>query len=199
MSEHRDRALHATRARSKNIAASRAPILLGGGIAKIPLTRGLFALIDEADIALLDGLVWFAMRGGAAKRSNYAAHTFHGNGCPRPVFLHRWLLGAPDGVLVDHANGDTLDCRRANLRLATHSQNTSNQPNRKRGALGFRGVRVLARGVRKYYATISVDGVRHDVRRLKTAREAALAYDELARKHHGEFAVLNFPDLGGDA
>jgi hypothetical protein len=45
---------------------------------------------------------------------------------PSPIKLHRLLLNAPSGLMVDHINGDGLDNRRANLRLATRNLNNRN-------------------------------------------------------------------------
>jgi hypothetical protein len=56
-------------------------------------------------------------------------------------FLHRFITNAPKGMVVDHINHDTLDNRKSNLRICTHSENNQN----KKGALitsksGIRGV-----------------------------------------------------------
>lgn len=63
------------------------------------------------------------------------------------------------------------------------------------GKHGFRGVVYLERK-RKFLAGVRKDGRRYSRGYFPTATEAARAYDELARKHHGEHAVLNFPESG---
>jgi hypothetical protein len=48
----------------------------------------------------------------------------------KSVYLHRWLMNAPKGLVVDHKNGDVSDNRLENLRLATKSQNAVNRKNK---------------------------------------------------------------------
>jgi hypothetical protein len=57
------------------------------------------------------------------------------------VLLHRVILGLVpgDGLEGDHVNGDTLDCRRSNLRIASHAENGQNVP-AIGGASSHRGV-----------------------------------------------------------
>lgn len=43
------------------------------------------------------------------------------------ILLHRILLNAQEGDVVDHINGDTLDNRRENLRITTTSGNNKNR------------------------------------------------------------------------
>lgn len=57
------------------------------------------------------------------------------------IHMHRFLLGAPTGMDVDHVNGNTLDNRRANLRLVTRSENAQNRaPGSFRGQSGIPNV-----------------------------------------------------------
>jgi hypothetical protein len=109
-----------------------------------------------------------------------------------PRYLHRWLLDAPPGVLVDHRNGDSLDNRRStNLRLATNQENQRNQV-RVRGRSRYKGVAWNCRR-RQWQAKISVDG--RDVHlgwfRADAEAEAARAYNQAAQRYFGLFARLN--------
>lgn len=45
----------------------------------------------------------------------------------RFVYLHRAIMGHPEGLEVDHEDGDPLNCCRSNLRVATHQQNLQNR------------------------------------------------------------------------
>jgi len=74
------------------------------------------------------------------------------------VYLHRWLLNAPKGTVVDHINHDTLDNRRSNLRLINNSGNRQNLRGATRiSSSGVRGVYWKARD-RKWAARVRVNG-----------------------------------------
>jgi hypothetical protein len=111
----------------------------------------------------------------------------------RSVALHREIMGVGDAARfeteVDHVNGNRLDNRRANLRLCTRAENARNV--RGRALSGFKGVtQVRAR----WRAVIYAEGKIHRLGSFGAAEEAAHAYDEAARRLHGEFAKLNFPE-----
>lgn len=162
-------------------------------MAHIPLSKGLFAIVDEQDVDLVMQHRWHAARNAKPGYEHYAVS---GAGGANPtkfgrLYMHRLILGARHGQFVDHINGIGLDNRRANLRFATPSQNATNRyvPN----SIGYRGVHRTVGG--RYRAGITVNYRRYAKGNFDTAIEAARAYDELALAHHGEFAVLNFPRL----
>lgn len=88
---------------------------------EIPLSQGRLALVDDADYAELSQHKWFVDHYG------YAVRNFPRSLCKtRDIRMHRVILNAPDGMTVDHINGNRLDNRRCNLRLATDAQNKCN-------------------------------------------------------------------------
>lgn len=111
--------------------------------------------------------------------------------------MHRLVIDAPAGKLVDHANGDTLDNRLANLRLATHAQNAVNT---RRGVgtadRSYRGVRRHGNAWEAQVSTRTLTGIRSrlTVGRFANIDDAARAYDAAARVIYGEFANPNLPD-----
>lgn len=107
----------------------------------------------------------------------------------RRVYMHRAIMGEPD-CLVDHRSGNTLDCRRGNLRLATSAGNNRNR-RATPGVAGYKGVSSV-RGQENFRAYINVDNKQKHLGCFDTAEEAALAYDAAARQHFGEFARPNF-------
>lgn len=109
------------------------------------------------------------------------------------VLLHRFIVGAPDGLEVDHKNGDGLDCRRSNLRLATRTQNAANRSKQWGTVSRFKGV-YLNRKTGKWQAQIWCEKKQFRGRIVETEEEAARDYDRLAVIHAGEFASLNFPE-----
>lgn len=133
------------------------------------------ALIDEQDVPLVAAHPWRLKPSGD---THYAV--------ARRVRMHRLILGAPDGIEVDHANGDGLDNRRSNLRLATRSQQMRNR--RPWGRSRFKGV---SWHVKKWQAKICVSGRDIALGLFEDEVEAARAYDRAALQHFGQFAKTN--------
>lgn len=93
------------------------------------------ALVDAEDHEAVTARAWYLHPGG------YAYRTSRVGGRSYRLYLHRWLLGLERGDKrqVDHVNGNKLDNRRENLRLATPSQNSQNMA-RAPGPSGHRNV-----------------------------------------------------------
>jgi hypothetical protein len=164
----------------------------------IPLTQGKFALIDEGDYDLVSQYRWQVKRTPSGKL--YAQTSLprrHPSGL-RTLPLHRLILSAPVGIDVDHENGDGLDNRRSNIRLATRSQNAINRDKPPGGTSRFKGVRLIAKSGR-WRASICKQGRQIHIGNFRCEVEAAKRYDEVARQLYGPFARVNFPDEQKDA
>lgn len=117
---------------------------------------------------------------------------YHANGYAKArvnkkyVLFHRWLLNAKDGEQIDHINGDKLDNRRENLRFCTSSQNHGNTGMRKCNTSGYKGVD-WSKEKKKFRARLAERTLGY----YATPEQAALAYNEAAKEHFGEFAFLN--------
>jgi hypothetical protein len=146
----------------------------------IPLTKGLHAIVDEIDYLWLMRYRWQAIPIGQDATGFYAANR---NG----LRMHQLIAG--NGY--DHANRVGIDNRRNNLRPASQRENVKNASKRKDNTSGFIGVHLLHG---KYAALIQVDGKAIYLGSRPLARDAALLRDAAARKYHGKFAVLNFPN-----
>lgn len=101
------------------------------------------------------------------------------------VYLHRFLLRAKRGQIIDHVNGDGLDNRRQNLRFCTHAQNQWNS--NKRNWMKTKGIR--RRTLNSWQANIRVgDGKRIYLGSFSSEAAAQTAYNLAAKKYHGDFA-----------
>jgi hypothetical protein len=162
-------------------------------VCHVPLTQGAFTKIDARDAERVLGRSWYLFY-NPINRKKYAVREERGV----RVTLHRWILNADETKDVDHKNGDGLDNRRENLREATAAQNARNAKKRPSAASKFKGVnRDTSRTDRIWRARIRVDCKLIHLGRFSTEEEAARAYDEAARRLHGEFACVNFP-IGGE-
>src|SRR3990167_6376904 len=82
----------------------------------IKLTKGKVTLIDKKDFMKLSQKdYYFNGKGYAARGQRIGPRKFNKTLC---IYMHREILNAPEGVEVDHINGNKLDNRRFNLRLA---------------------------------------------------------------------------------
>jgi hypothetical protein len=105
------------------------------------------------------------------------------------VILER-MLGHGDFAHTDHISGDGYDNRRQNLRPATAEQNGSNRKTQVNSTSGYVGVTWNTR-IKRWRVRLQASGRRMNLGHYKDKKEAALAYNEAAKKYHGEFAVLN--------
>ena len=154
---------------------------------EIVLSNGMIAKVDKKDFEHLSRYNWYT---GKQRDRFYAYAWING----KNVSMHRLLLGHEAGELdIDHKDGDGLNNARANLRIATRSQNAANSRKQKDTTSRFKGVHVMRQGYIKAY--ITHQSHRFHLGYFKTEEDAAQAYDKAARFYFGEFAGVNFPDV----
>lgn len=104
----------------------------------------------------------------------------------RSVYLHRILLNAPVGLEVDHIDGNPLNNRRSNLRLATRGQNEQNKPESHRlirnSASGVRNVH-LDKSTGRYRVALTLDGKKKSFGAYESISEASEVADAVRRQY----------------
>ncbi len=158
----------------------------------IQLTRGKVALIDDEDYEAFSAFTWHASTTGWTFYARRNIETASSPQRQRTVRMHRELVGAPRGVVVDHIDGNGLNNQRANLRVASHRQNLNNRGKNANNTSGYKGVSINKK-TGLWVAQITEESRRVNLGYFKDPASAARAYDAAARLHHGEFARLNFP------
>jgi hypothetical protein len=161
------------------------PIRIEGDAAYVSLTKGYEAVISVSDVPLVDGFNWYAMVQGRS-RVVYAVRKDCSSGKMRTVLMHRVIARAPDGMEVDHINGNGLDNRPVNLRLATKSQNTMNRTAPSHNTSGVKGV-YFNKARSKWQAQITVGGKTTALGRFDTLELASAAYAKANANFHGDF------------
>jgi hypothetical protein len=161
------------------------------GCAAIELTQGQFAIVD-AD--LMDDLIrhkWSALRDHKSGKFRAYRSVIKSKKPKRyrHIWMHRQILGIEgcDGTFVDHIDGNPLNNRRKNLRIATLTQNNQNVGIRPNNTSGFKGVH-FHKLAKKYVASIRNQGKSIHLGFFDTPESAHEAYCQAAIRFHGEFA-----------
>jgi len=151
---------------------------------EITVSDGSIVLVDDEDYEKLSKWKWRITKTGYVRRTGRV------EGKSVPVYIHREIMLASKGIQVDHINGNKLDNRKENLRLATRFENQRNVGKRSNNKSGYKGVRWVDR-VRKWRADIRTDSGRKFIGQFNNKHDAARAYNEAALKYHGKYAFLN--------
>ena len=160
---------------------------------KIKLTQGKFALVDNEDFDYLNQWKWCVVR----RKNNYYAErratAKERETSANNIKMHRVIINAQPGFLTDHKDHDGLNNQKCNLRSCNNSQNKANSIKQKgQTSSKYKGVTWDA-SVNKWVAQKRFNKKTIKLGRYKSEEDAAIAYDKIAIKLHGEFAYLNFP------
>lgn len=142
-------------------------------------------MVDDEDYDFLIQWKWSAT---FTKCTFYAKRSGRGGDQRKSIMMHREIINAQSGVFVDHKDHNGLNNQRSNLRICTPTQNMFNKVGY--GRSKYNGVS-YDRARDKWVAAISIEKKQTYIGRFKTEVEAAIAFNELALKHRGEFANLN--------
>jgi len=160
----------------------------------VNLTRGHVSVFDPEFCAPVSLYRWHAHFDG---KNTYARRCHHaeidGRRLSLSVHLHAMVMPSVGDLVVDHRNGDTLDNRVENLRLASMSQNSANQRKRLGTSSRYRGVSHV-RG--QWRAVVGHQGRQVYLGQFASEEEAARAYDAAAKSLFGKNSRPNFPEAG---
>jgi hypothetical protein len=141
---------------------------------KIPLSQGQFAILDDADFSLIAQFKWYAQR---HRHTFYAISSVRIAGKKTTIKMHRVLLGAMPGQEVDHDDGDGLNNRRHNIKIATRAANQQNQ-HAIRSVTGAMGVYPTRSG--KFQAQLKRNGRSIGLGTFASIAGASAVRDEMA-------------------
>lgn len=155
----------------------------------IPLSKGQEAIVCDCHYDLVKDFKWHYAAKGYAAHSTYIGPDPNKKGkyIRSCVYMHQAILGAKG---IDHRDGNRLNNQCSNLRPATQSQNLYNKSKQSNNTSGYKGVNWHIQ-TKKWRASITVNGKQKHLGLYITSELAAQAYNEIALKHHGEFAKLN--------
>lgn len=163
----------------------------------IPLTKGFFTYIDDKDSPLVSKYKWFinSCRNG---EKIYAKGYVNG----KQVYLHRFLLGTPNGSVTDHIDGNSLNNTRGNLRVVGQNINSFNCGLKKNNTTGFRGVS-FSKKSKKYESYIKVNRKKINLGYYSKIEDAVFARKKAEEKYfpnlmsaaEAKKSVIEFPNV----
>lgn len=153
----------------------------------LTLKCGTAVLLDDDDFEAISQFSWRIGNWGYACRSRHVPHSLRST----TIVMHRLIMGLKhgDARVVDHIDGDRLNNQKANLRIATATENARNINRKRSNTSGYKGV-CWNKDVRKWQSNIRSNGRRIHLGLFTTPEEAYAAYCDAALKYHGKFANL---------
>jgi len=159
------------------------PIRIEGNIAYVTLTKGNEAIIDAESAALVCMHNWYSK---PDKHTSYAIRNETFGDRQIKIAMHRLIMQAKDGIFVDHINGNGVDNRKENLRLATRGENARNQRISVANTSGFKGVS-WDKKTDTWQAAIMVNSKTVFLGRFPVLQDACSAYRLASADLHGDF------------
>lgn len=156
---------------------------------EVPLTQGFVAFVDDEDYEKVSEFSWYIHQ-KKLRPDCYAATTISVDGKRKEVKMHRCIMQATPNEIIDHIDGNPLNNRKENLRVANHTTNRQNSIKRT-GLSQYKGVTKAYKD--RWRSRITINKKVVFLGYFNNEIDAAKAYDTAAKKHFGDFARLNFP------
>lgn len=146
---------------------------------------GKYAYVDDERFHALEEFRWVL---GKFSKKFYACRKEWNYSTKRHdiVLMHRVITNAQEGDIVDHKDGDTLNCTLDNLRITDYAGN-----NRNRSVSERTGRKGVSKCGKNYSATITVNKQLIHLGQYGSELHAKVAYNIAATKYFGDFARLN--------
>ncbi|WP_346866645.1 MULTISPECIES: HNH endonuclease [unclassified Clostridium] len=154
---------------------------------EIKITQGKTVLVSDEDFQNISQFKWAysASTGYAVRKGRKILQE------PRTVHMHRFIMGASSKVQIDHINGNKLDNRRLNLRIASIQKNAFNRKKPKVICTSkYKGV-LKRKNSNRWEARIKFNNKSIHLGRFINEVDAAKAYNRAALYYFGEFARCN--------
>lgn len=135
--------------------------------------------VDDDDYELLNKFNWSYSKG-------YASTKMKG----KKIMIHRFIMGAKGREFIDHKDRNPLNNQKNNLRPCNNSENQKNRKSAINSSSKYLGV-CFIKCRNKFKSQIKNNNINYFLGYFKIEEQAALAYNEAAKKYHGEFANLN--------
>lgn len=150
-------------------------------IVKMPLLNGGVTLVDHDVAEKLENLKLYRLSNGYVRVS----------GCRNIIDLHRMIMNPPEGMVVDHIDGNKLDNSRVNLRVCTHSQNNLNRRFR---SIAISGYRLVYKNHNRFRVHICLNKREINCGNYLSRHVAAVFADQILVQTVGPFVMRNFQE-----
>lgn len=141
---------------------------------ELVLASGKVLIIDSSDYDKVSKYAWHSKK---SRSTYYAVHKSYTSSGSLVIPMHRYILDAPKGSIIDHKNGNGLDNRRANLRFVTRQYNRANSLENKNKLDSLpKGVYKSKSKRNPYRAVLRTNGKNYHLGYYPTISEAHIAY-----------------------
>lgn len=145
-----------------------------------------FALVDDEDYEYLNQWKWYAREHSNRLYVIRREKDSEINWKARHLQLHRIIMKAKNGQIVDHIDRNPLNNQKNNLRFCTFAQNLANKKVQVNNTSGYRGVSWNKKS-KIWQARVGLNGKEKLIKTSKCIKECVMAYDKFMVGKYKEF------------